>query len=143
MINWLLVWQEIQDELTYLLIAPKIEPDLWWIITPLIVITLLMTFYFGKYVSEKLGWNTALGNSVVLLFVGIDQLRTIFNYSTPPSIWHFAWHPLTSIVILAIMCEGIMLSVTAFKSPNSQPLMVFPVNFAAPRMVVRSGLLIQ
>lgn len=125
MVNWTLVWQEIQDELTYLLIAPKIEPELWWIITPLIIITLIMTFYFGKYFREKMGWNTALGNSIVLIFVGIDQLRTIYNYSIPPTIWHFAWHPLTTLIIFLIMFEGIMLSATAFKHGIPEKIMYF------------------
>jgi hypothetical protein len=39
-----------------------------------------MTIYFAKYKDEELGWNTALGNSLVLIFVSLNLFQTIFNY---------------------------------------------------------------
>jgi hypothetical protein len=50
-----------------------------WIVLPLLLIIVLMTIYFAKYKDEELGWNTALGNSFILIFVSIDLFRTIFS----------------------------------------------------------------
>jgi len=113
------------QEFFNLLKAPLVEPELWWIITPLIVVLFIMTFYFGKYMREQLGWNSALSNSIVLIFVGIDQLRQIYHYSNPPSIWQYSWHPIITLVIILIMMEGIMLTYTAFKHGIPEKLMFF------------------
>jgi hypothetical protein len=40
-----------------------------------------MEFYFGRYKEEELGWNTAFGNSIVLLFVAIDSFRHLYEPS--------------------------------------------------------------
>lgn len=108
------VWSETVKELWYLVRAPLIVPELWWIITPLIVTLLVMTFYFGKYHREELGWNTALTNSIVLIFVGIDLLRTVYHYSTPPSFWNLLLHPVTVVIIFFVMLEGYYLAKAAF-----------------------------
>ncbi len=133
-INTLLL--RITDEFVVLLKAPFEAPEMWWIITPLIVITLMMTFYFGKYVREKLGWNTALGNSIVLFFVGMDLLRKIYDYTNPGSFANLVLNPIKTIVILAVMLEGIMLTYTAFEHAIPKKIMFFiasplPVNLQA------------
>ena len=126
----------ITAETILLIKAPILVPEMWWIVIPLIVITLLMTFYFGRYIREQLGWNTAMANSVVLFFVGIDLLRTVFNYSDPPSWIQFTWHPIKTIVIAAIMIEGLLLSYTAFAHKIPKKVLFFvasplPVNLQA------------
>lgn len=120
-----MAFEHILQELSLLLRAPFIVPEMWWIAGPLIAVILVMTFYFGRYIQEKLGWNTALGNSVVLFFVGIDLLRTIFNYTQPPSIWNFAWHIPKVIIIFLIMIEAVFLSYTAFKHAIPDWIMFF------------------
>ncbi len=59
--------------------APIRISGMLWIITPLVVALLLMEFYFSRYSKEELGWNTAVGNSLVLIFVAIDLLRHIYG----------------------------------------------------------------
>jgi hypothetical protein len=61
------------------LTAPFNTPGMLWIVTPLWIIILLMELYFGRYTSEELGWNTAVGNSLVLIFITIDLLRHIYG----------------------------------------------------------------
>jgi hypothetical protein len=112
-------------EFFLLLKAPLIVPEMWWIITPLIIVTFVMALYFGKYIREQLGWNTALGNSIVLFFVCIDLLRTVYHYSDPPTIYQFAWNPLKTLVIIAVMFEGALLSVTAFEHALPKQVMFF------------------
>ena len=59
--------------------APIRIPGMLWIVVPLVIALLLMEFYFSRYTREELGWNTAVGNSLVLIFVSIDLLRHIFG----------------------------------------------------------------
>lgn len=69
------VWQRFLE----LVSAPGNHPNMIWIVTPLVIMLLLMQFYFGRYKREELGWNTAVGNSMVLIFVSLDLLRYIYG----------------------------------------------------------------
>jgi len=120
-----MIWDKTLEELALLLQAPALVPEMFWVITPLVAVIFVMTFYFGKHIGEKLGWNTALGNSVVLFFVGIDLLRTIYHYTQPASIWNFAWHPIKITVIAIILIEAVLLSYTAFKHAIPEAVMFF------------------
>jgi len=136
MVDWAFIWQRTLTEFWLLLKAPLHAPEMWWIITPLIVITFVMAFYFGKYIREKLGWNTALGNSIVLLFVSIDLLRTIYQYTIPASWMNFLGHPVEVLIIAAVIIEGLLLSYTAFEHALPAKVMFFiasplPVNVQA------------
>ncbi|MFH1638399.1 MAG: hypothetical protein ABIB71_08290 [Candidatus Woesearchaeota archaeon] len=59
--------------------APMVNTEMFWILTPLVISMLLMSFYFGRYKKEELGWNTAFGNSIVLVFACIDLVRHTYN----------------------------------------------------------------
>ncbi len=59
--------------------APTIYKEMIWIVSPLLLTMVLMEFYFGRYTDEELGWNTAFGNSLVLIFVSIDLIRYLYN----------------------------------------------------------------
>jgi len=48
---------------------------------PLLATLVLMEFYFGRYKDEELGWNTAFGNALVLMFVAIDLFRNLYEPS--------------------------------------------------------------
>lgn len=61
------IWEIVQ--------APATHSDMIWIIAPIVIAFLLMSFYFGRYKKEELGWNTAFGNSMVLIFATVDLLR--------------------------------------------------------------------
>lgn len=68
---------EVLSRFLELLFAPAKNPDMIWMTIPLLISTLLMTLYFGKHRTEDLGWNTAFGNSMALMFVSLDCLRYI------------------------------------------------------------------
>ena len=57
--------------------APIKHPNMLWMVVPLLTTMVLMMFYFSRFKKEELGWNTAIGNSLVLIFIGIDLLRTL------------------------------------------------------------------
>jgi hypothetical protein len=61
--------------------APFFMSDMLWMLLPLLATLLLMEFYFGRYKDEELGWNTAFGNTLVLIFVAIDLFRHLYEPS--------------------------------------------------------------
>ena len=96
-----------------LLTAPVQNPDMIWMVTPLVVTVLLMTFYFGKYGTEDIGWNTAVGNSLVLLFVSVDLLRQIYNglgnSVVGASIMNYEMYPIKTALSLVILFIALIL----------------------------------
>lgn len=131
-----IIWQNTIAETSELLRAPIMQPDMFWIIIPLIVTFLVMTFYFGLYTKEELGWNTAVGNSLVLMFVFIDLLRKMYNYTTPGSIVNFVENITLFVVIFFVIIEAILLFVSAFTHAWPRKIMFFiasplPVNIQA------------
>ncbi|MFC1754041.1 hypothetical protein ACFL96_11735 [Thermoproteota archaeon] len=67
----------IKERTLALVLAPHGNPEMLWIVFPLLVSLVFMTLYFGRYRKEELGWNTAFGNSLALLFVAVDLFRQI------------------------------------------------------------------
>lgn len=63
--------------------APLRFPEVQWIVLPLLVTLILLEVYFFRNTDEELGWNTAVANGLVLLFIGIDLTRHLFDYVTP------------------------------------------------------------
>lgn len=62
-----------------IMIAPFTDPEMLWILTPLIISTALMQLYFGRYRQEELGWNTAFGNSIMLMFVSVNLFQHLYG----------------------------------------------------------------
>ncbi len=68
------VWERTQE----LVLAPVNNIDMLWLAIPLLIATLFMTMYFGRYKKEELGWNTAFGNTMVFLFVAVAIIREMY-----------------------------------------------------------------
>lgn len=71
------------ERLYSIIAAPANNPGMVWILFPMIVTLLLMTFYFGRYRREELGWNTAVGNALVLFFVAVNLLQQVYPQENP------------------------------------------------------------
>lgn len=71
--------QQIWGRTVELALAPFYNQDMLWIAVPLLIATLFMTLYFGRYEEEELGWNTAFGNTMVFLFVAINLIREMYK----------------------------------------------------------------
>lgn len=100
-----------------LISAPLTTPNMLWIVTPLAVATLLMEFYFGRYQEEDLGWNTAVANSLVLIFVAIDLLRFVYGDTSilTADVRDLATYNLkATIIALAVASGGFLLMFTEF-----------------------------
>jgi hypothetical protein len=60
-------------------IAPFTSTHILWIVLPLIIILILIHLYFGRYRTEELGWNSAFGNSISLLWVSAILWRFLLD----------------------------------------------------------------
>lgn len=60
-------------------ITPWLSINTLWTILPLILILILIHFYFGRYRTEELGWNSAFSNTISLFWVCIILLRFLFE----------------------------------------------------------------
>ncbi len=54
------------------------NPNVFWTILPLLVTVISMQVYFGRNRTEKLGWNTAFGNSIIFTFICASLIRHMF-----------------------------------------------------------------
>ena len=70
---------EILSRLTAIITAPYVYPHMLWIILPLLLSLLFTEFYFSRYTYEELGWGSAFGNALVLIFVSLDLLRYLYG----------------------------------------------------------------
>ena len=78
-------WQLLGNRLIELVYAPFINPEMFWILLPLIATVLLMELYFSRYPREELGYHASLENTVFLLFVAVDLVRYIVTKSQSAS----------------------------------------------------------
>ncbi len=108
-----------------IVVAPLEHPDMLWFVTPLIVALLVFEFYFGGHRREELGWNSAVANSLMLVFVSLSLLRVIYAGLTPVEVYNavvqgvndeFFWGEQTVQVLIAlfVLGEGVFLFFTNF-----------------------------
>jgi hypothetical protein len=79
--TWTYTSNDLFNRGTDMVLAPMHASDMLWMLLPLAATLLLMEFYFGRYKDEEMGWNTAFGNSLVLIFIAIDLFRHLFEPS--------------------------------------------------------------
>lgn len=72
------IMNEILARFLVLIEAPMKNESMLWAAIPLVISTLFMTLYLGKYKKEELGWNTAFGNTMVFLFVSINLIHEMY-----------------------------------------------------------------
>ncbi|HIG98785.1 TPA: hypothetical protein HA231_05175 [Candidatus Woesearchaeota archaeon] len=97
------------DRILQITTAPFRNPDMLWIVVPLLATLFVMELYFGRYRRESLGWTTALGNSMVLVFVSLDLMRQIYGYQSAYSIAEtFALNFGRTLVSVAVGLSGLL-----------------------------------
>src|SRR3989344_5233011 len=67
------------DRALELAMQPSIHKDMLILLLPLLATLFVMQIYFSRYKREELGWNSAFGNSIVLLFVGISLIAYLLK----------------------------------------------------------------
>lgn len=120
-----------------ILLAPVENTEMLWMVIPLLITLVIMETYFGRYVNDELGWNTAVGNALVLLFVSMDLLRTLVRQLPPPHtvqtvLPHF--HEGKFIIALLVGLGGVYLLLTDFfrilpKQIAFNLSSAFPINY--------------
>ena len=73
------VWINILIGFKEIFSAPLRDLSILWFLTPLVLFWLILEIYFGRYKSEKLGWNTALGYGLSMFWIVIISFKTMFE----------------------------------------------------------------
>lgn len=58
--------------------SPFKDPSIWWLLGPIVLFWLITEIYFGRHKSERLGWNTALGNGLSMFWIVVISLKVLF-----------------------------------------------------------------
>jgi hypothetical protein len=66
-----------------LIAAPFRHGEMLWIIFPLFFTFLVMEFYYDRNRDEEMGWGAAIANSMIMIFVAIDLIKTSYGHVTP------------------------------------------------------------
>jgi len=90
-----------------LALAPLNNQNMLWIAIPLLIATLFMTLYFGRYKREELGWNTAFGNTMVFLFVALNLIKEM--YQQGGSLEILFENRLYLLLTVGLMAAGVLL----------------------------------
>lgn len=86
-------WPQIQQRIFEYILAVKVRsleivyspltnPDMLWLLVPLILNLVLLEFYFSRHRHEELGWNTAYGNALVLIFIAVMLAKHLSEQGT-------------------------------------------------------------
>ncbi len=95
------IWQAI-DYAWQILLQPWQHPQTLWMILPLVLILILIHLYFGRYRSESLGWNSALGNSISLLWILVILFRFLFENYPASEIFGSEVKKFTLMILLSL-----------------------------------------
>lgn len=107
------VWPRILE----LLSAPVENQQMIWTLAPMLIALVLMQIYFGRNKDEALGWNTAYGNSIALIFISASLLRELYILSGSGSFWVFLSSVSSNLklyIIVALFLYGLLLSTISF-----------------------------
>lgn len=101
------LYHEVAARVWEILKAIYTHPEMLWVITPVVISMILISYYFGKYKKEELGWNTAFGNSIVMLFACVDLFRYLYGSEL------LGFNAYTMLVAV-VMGEGVLLMLLNF-----------------------------
>jgi len=90
---------EIFQRLAEILISPLKDPAMLWEVLPLLISIIVIVLYFGRYKNEQLGWNSALTNSLILIYVGTNLLYYLY---LTESLSIFSEYTLVAISVAAV-----------------------------------------
>ncbi|UCD03604.1 MAG: hypothetical protein JSW73_03630 [Candidatus Woesearchaeota archaeon] len=121
---------EILQRLVDIIISPFKDPAMLWEVLPLVITVLIIVLYFGRYKNEQLGWNSALTNSLVLLYVGTNLLYYLYLND---SLSIFSEY---TLVAIAVALVGLSLAFLNYhhilpKKISFGIASVLPINFLA------------
>lgn len=129
-----------------LVVAPAEHPEMLWTLAPMIIALVLMQLYFGRNKDEALGWNTAFGNSIALIFISASLLRQLYIMSGIGQVEDFLFSALALnepkfLIIAFLFLYGVLLSTISFFHWLPEKLAFFmmsgvPINATAYVVIV-------
>lgn len=124
-----LFFTQLLDRSLEIITAPKNNSEALWLLVPLLITVFLMEFYFGRYTKEELGWNTAYGNAMVLVFIAASLLK----YINDNGLWLYTNK---IIVVGALIFLGVFLTIIDYFHLVPEKLAFrisskLPINFLA------------
>jgi len=97
------IFTEIGGRMFQLVIAPLHNPSMLWAAVPLMASLAIITFYYAKYPEEEQGWENAVSNTLVLIFVGVDLLRYVYTNPQVEDIIRLSGIPLPAKTFAALL----------------------------------------
>jgi hypothetical protein len=92
-----------------MMLVPLDDPEIIWAAAPLIIALVFMTFYFGRYKGEELGWNTAFGNTMVFIFMAINLIKKMYFDTGIGTIDGILDNPLYLLLSIGLILAGFLL----------------------------------
>ena len=65
----------------YLMLNVAVRPEVFWVILPMITSVIFVELYFGMYKNERLGGDSETTNGLLLLWVGINEIKYLGIHS--------------------------------------------------------------
>ncbi len=134
-----MVWPKAQAIVS----TPYYHAEVLWTVLPLVITTFMIDLYFGRHKTEELGWNTAFGNTISLLWVTTALFRFMYEEY---GLWVFTtWDPSghTPIIILVVIigCWALTLAMFNFYHILPKGISFFissavPLNISALLVVI-------
>lgn len=73
-----MIYEELLIRLVQIILVPHFVPDVIWSVAPLFFGLVMIQMYNGRYKTEDMGWNSAFGNSVSLMWAVAILIRYIY-----------------------------------------------------------------
>lgn len=104
--------------------------DMLFLLVPVVLSIVFSELYFGRYKQEKLGWNSAFTNSLILVFVSFNLLGRLYVSGG------LEYLDFKNLLALGIFFEGFTLTLVSFFHliPEDYAFKMYsslPVNFIA------------
>lgn len=87
---------------------PIKNEGLIWALIPILATLILIELYFGRYRKEEIGWNTAFGNSLILIFVSTDLIRRLIQTNA------LGADPIKTGIAVGLIATGFILTFVDF-----------------------------
>lgn len=102
---WDFIKTSAWPRMTEIVTSPIHYPKVLWMIIPLLITILFMQMYFGRWKTEKLGWNSALGNVIALLFITVNLISEMVKIYDPVELATPGPAMYKAIIITAIILQ--------------------------------------
>jgi len=120
-----MAWEEILVRLIQIVLVPYFEYSVIWVIAPLLFALIMIQMYYGKYKTEQMGWNSAFGNTVSLMWAIAILVKFMYEQYGLWYSWNTPGLQGQIILIMALTVMTISLFVINYNHAIPRKLAVF------------------